>query len=79
MNKDLIEKSLKARTELYKMNIVLIIGLSTGISGLLLQNELKGTIFLVLLIISIIFLIFVIGISMKSYIKITNLIKELES
>ncbi|MBI4648872.1 MAG: hypothetical protein HY738_20355 [Bacteroidia bacterium] len=78
MNKDFIEKSLKARLELFKMYIILVIGLITGISSIILQHELNNK-QSALLTIGVIFFVIVFIITIKSYITIVNLIKKLES
>jgi len=55
MNVDVIDKSLKARIEIFKMYIVLIIGLITGISGLFFKESNK--LISVLLIVAFVMLI----------------------
>lgn len=78
MNKDIIEKSLKARLDLFKIYIAIIIILVTGISGIALSYVYVDYTKLYLITIGILFLIFISFITVKSYIKIIALIKKLE-
>lgn len=58
MNKEIIERKLKAEIELFKIYSLFIIGLITGISSLLLKDKFyDNNIVLILLIIGFVFLI----------------------
>ena len=79
MNIDAIKESLKARLDLFKLNILLIVGLFTGgLAGIYLQESIEKR-DIVLIILGFISLNFFIFFAIKSYIKIIYFIKKLES
>jgi len=87
MDKEIIEKSLKARIDLFKIYVTIIILLIAGISGIALTPDetikyfpyvAYSPIKLFLIIFGLFFLSYIIFIAIKSYIKIIDLIKKLE-
>ena len=75
MNADVIDKSLKARIELLKMYLILIIGLVTGISGLLYKESSQLT--LILIVFAAFMLIVISVFAIVTFIKINSLIKKI--
>jgi len=77
MNKDTIERKLKAELVLFQMYVILFIGLVTGETTLLLEY-LKNNekIVLYLLIIGLIFLSFILFMIVRSYFSIKKLTKN---
>ena len=87
MDKEIIEKSLKTRMDLFKIYITVIILLITGVSSLALLPDALTNYFpymayspikIFLIIVGVIFLFFISGIAIKSYIQIVTLINKLE-
>jgi len=78
MNIDAIKESLKARIDILRLYVLIIVGLIVGLSGIYLQKDISNR-DEVLLIIGFIFFIFILFLSIKSYIKIITLIKKLEN
>lgn len=77
MNQDALDKSLKARVELFKIYIVVVIGLVTGISSLSFN---EFSLFNMLwMIIGGAMLVLVMFITVSTYFKIRSLITKLES
>ena len=77
MDKEIIDKKLKAQIDLFKIYSVFLIGLISGITGILLQNELNNNIFVTLLIIGFIFFIIVVIIFIRTLFIIYKLINKL--
>ena len=77
MNPDVIDKSLKARIELFKIYIVLIIGLVTGIAGLSFKEF--SLLNMLWIVTGSCILVLILCITFASYFKIRSLIKQLES
>ena len=87
MEIEIIEKSLKARIDLFKIYVTIIILLITGISGIVLSADETVKYFpyvayspikLFLIIFGLLFLVYIVIFTLKSYIKISSLINKLE-
>ena len=77
MNIDAIKETLKARLDLFKLYILLIVGLITALSGIYIQETIEKR-DIIVMIIGFIFLVVIVFFAIKTYNKIINLIKKLE-
>lgn len=74
---DSVKENLRARIELLKLYVIIVIGLITGISSLLLKEE-KNSFVIGLIIVGNIFLLGFSILSARTYLKISNIIKSLD-
>jgi len=78
MDTEKIEKKIEIEIDLFKMYSVFLIGLITGITTIIFEEQFyQNKIKLIVLILGLLFLTFVIFVFVKSYIKIYKLTKKL--